>query len=144
MWLFVIATRDILANKLSASQFLKYILSTFSKVDLPDPCLEKLEVCLAQTQKNNGAYLISCVYLFFEIMMESITEQRNEGPSYTGYSVGFRLDTFKLENEECQDEKKVPVIKYYPNQIKKIQKVKIDFKEFGKLEQEQILEESQL
>jgi len=87
IWLFVIGTKEILANNLTAEKFLRQqliypIVKSMcvtnkikeSATDLADsvklPDLELLQVCLGATQKNNGSQLIACVYLFFEMLTE--------------------------------------------------------------------------
>ena len=96
-------------------------------IDLPD--LETLKECLNQTQKNNGTQLITCTYLFFEMIMKrlvNIENQKTDGPSYSGYEFGFLLDANKFE-QIVNDNKKVPIQKVYPNMLKPLQYFQFDF-----------------
>ena len=95
-----------------------------SSIKLPD--FEVLKCCLSQTQKNNGSQLISSTYLFFETIVESLIKSK-EIPPNRSQCIAFTVDTFELKHTDSVDRKKVPLQKIYPQSVKEIVLLNIDF-----------------
>lgn len=99
-----------------------------NSVSLPD--FEALKYCLLQSQKNNGSQLITSTYLFFEIIVESLIKSK-EIPPNRSHCFAFTVDNFEINNSVSDDLKKVPLQKIYPQSLKDVNLLNIDFQKLS-------------
>ena len=96
---------------------------------MPLPDFGYLLLIMSNSQKNNGAQLIAITYMFFETIVEHITQQQKAASRpFVGQSEGasfaFEIDYFNLCNPTSDQEvKKIPITKIYSAMLKPIKKL---------------------